>query len=272
MTQDPAPGDAAPPATAPQTPGDAVSPTHDGPSGGAAAEPAPGGPSGAGVAATVTGGAGRGSGGRELLVTAVVCAVGAGLVLLAAGRGWASATIAMPNPLPARHLTLTGADVAPAVNGLGIAGLAGLAGIIATRGIGRIVVGVLIVAIGAGTAVSAFTAGRGGRLLADLRERASIADGAAAHAHPTLWWTVAVAGGVVLVVAGVYTIVRGRRWPGMSSRYDAPGGSAERRAAAMSTAAGTPAVLWDSLDSGTDPTVEPPPAGSPRPGGSAPGH
>ena len=85
----------------------------------------------------------RGASGRQLLIAAVVCAVGAGLVMLASGRGWASATVAMPQPLPARHLSLTGADVAPAVNGLGIAGLAGLAGIIATRGIGRIVVGAL---------------------------------------------------------------------------------------------------------------------------------
>jgi uncharacterized membrane protein (TIGR02234 family) len=154
----------------------------------------------------------------------------------------------MPAPLPGRHLSLSGGDVAPALNGLGLAGLAGLAGIIATRGVGRIVVGVLIVAIGAGAVVSSVGATGSGRVMALLRERAAVAEGTAAHTASTAWWIAAVVGGVLLAAAGAYTIARGRRWPGMSSRYEAPGTPRPRA---------TPGNLWDSLDSGADPTADP---------------
>lgn len=190
------------------------------------------------------------TGGRELLIAALVCAAGAGLVLLAAGRGWASATVTPPAPLTTRHVTLTGGDLAPALNGLGLAGLAGLAGIIATRGAGRIVVGALIVLIGAGAVLSSTGATRGDRVLAELHDRMSLSDGVAAHTQPTMWWLVAVAGGVLLAAAGAYTIVRGRRWPGMSSRYEAPGTAVKSPEPAYGN-------LWDSLDAGADPTVDP---------------
>lgn len=201
------------------------------------------------------------TGGRELLVTAVVCALGAALVLLASGRGWAAASVTLPPPLPSRYVTLTGGDLAPAVNGLGLAGLAGLAGVIATRGVARVVVGVLIVAIGAGVVASSIGATAHGRVLTELGNRVSLT-GAGTHIQTTSWWLAAVAGGVLLAAAGAYTIVRGRRWPGMSSRYEAPG-------TAMRRPEPTAGNLWDSLDSGADPTVDPAgePTGEPTEGG-----
>lgn len=212
---------------------------------------APGAP---GAASAAPGGAPatppRRTSGREMLVAALLCALGAALVLLAAGRGWAAASVTLPAPLPSRSVTLTGGDLAPALNGLGLAGLAGLAGIIATRGVARLVVGGLIVAIGAGSVLSSVGATASDRVLAELRDRMSLAEGAAVHAQPTMWWLVAVAGGVLLAAAGALTVVRGRRWPGMSSRYDAPGAAVKR----PEPAAGN---LWDSLDSGADPTVDP---------------
>lgn len=220
----------------------------------------------------MSGGTAR-TGGRELLVATLVCALGAALVLLAAGRGWASAAVTPPPPLPARHVTLTGGDLAPAVSGLGLAGLAGLAGIIATRGAGRVVAGALIVAIGAGAVWSSVGATGDGRVSAELRERLTLADGAAVHTQTAPWWILAVAGGVLLAAAGAYTIARGRRWPGMSSRYEAPGTAVRRTEP-------TPGNLWDSLDSGADPTADPAdsaadPAGSADstdPAGSAEGY
>lgn len=189
------------------------------------------------------------TGGKEMAVAAIVCALGAALVLLAAGRGWASASVTLPPPLPSRSVTLTGGDLAPAVNGLGLAGLAGLAGIIATRGVARVVVGVLIVAIGGGVVASSAGATGGGRVLAELGNRVSLT-GATTHVQTNSWWLAAVAGGVLLAAAGVDTVVRGRRWPGMSSRYEAPGTAVER-------AAPNTGNLWDSLDSGADPTADP---------------
>lgn len=197
-------------------------------------------------------------GGRELLTAALVCALGAALVLLASGRGWAAASVTLPPPLPSRYVTLTGGDLAPAVNGLGLAGLAGLAGVIATRGVARVVVGVLIVAIGAGVVVSSIGATARGRVVAELGNRMSLT-GASTHVQATSWWLAAVAGGVLLAAAGAYTIVRGRRWPGMSSRYEAPGsaGHAGDSTSAMKRPEPTAGNLWDSLDSGADPTVDP---------------
>jgi hypothetical protein len=57
------------------------------------------------------------------------------------------------------------------------------------------------------------------------------------------WPLLCTVGGVLVAAAGVFTVVRGSRWPGMGSRY-------ERR--------GTPredVPLWDALDRGDDPTA-----------------
>jgi uncharacterized membrane protein (TIGR02234 family) len=86
-----------------------------------------------------------------------------------------------------------------------------------------------------------------------------------------------LAGGVLLVAAGVLTVSRGSRWPGMSARYDrarAPvAASARGREGAPGTAAAEPAEqdpagLWKSLDRGEDPTAagDEPPGRADRPG------
>jgi hypothetical protein len=45
-------------------------------------------------------------------------------------------------------------------------------------------------------------------------------------------------GALVVVDAGVLTILRGRSWPGLSARYER-----------------TPSGMWDALDRGEDPTL-----------------
>jgi uncharacterized membrane protein (TIGR02234 family) len=76
------------------------------------------------------------------------------------------------------------------------------------------------------------------------------------------WPWLAALGGVLVVAAGVLTVLRGAAWPGMSARYDAPAGKRSaagprRAAAAASAPAGqpTPADLWKALDRGEDPTA-----------------
>lgn len=58
----------------------------------------------------------------------------------------------------------------------------------------------------------------------------------------------ALAGGLLLAVAGLLTLRYGRSWPAMGSRYEAP----TRKAPAKSD---TPADLWKALDRGEDPTT-----------------
>ena len=70
----------------------------------------------------------------------------------------------------------------------------------------------------------------------------------------------ATLGGVLLLLAGVLVITRGRDWPGKSSRYEAPTG---RRVVAPGAAAkrtagtepSSPNDLWKALDRGEDPTA-----------------
>ncbi len=67
-----------------------------------------------------------------------------------------------------------------------------------------------------------------------------------AHGALTFWPWVAVLGAVLLVLTAGLAAVGGRRWGGLSSRYDAPT-APERKASA-----------WDRLSEGEDPTADDP--------------
>ena len=62
-----------------------------------------------------------------------------------------------------------------------------------------------------------------------------------------LWPALTLAGGVLLLLAGGLIAVRGRRWAGLSSSYDAP--------TAAPAAPVTDKGVWDALDRGDDPTA-----------------
>ncbi len=185
---------------------------------------------------------------RELSLVLAAGAAGAGLVLLAVAQPWARASFAPVPPLPASHVTVTGHELVPAAGALGLAALACLAALIATRGVARRVTGALLAVAGAVIAIGA---------AASVRP-AHVAAAAAAHSlgpasAPRLamaafpWWAAAAAGGLVIVATGVLAAWRGTRWPGMSGRYDRPGG--------LPKAGSDPATAWDALDRGADPTV-----------------
>ncbi|MGW2545360.1 Trp biosynthesis-associated membrane protein [Kitasatospora sp. NPDC001574] len=69
----------------------------------------------------------------------------------------------------------------------------------------------------------------------------------------TGWPWVALAGGLLLALAGLLTLRFGRGWPAMGSRYEAPTGKAP--VSRKSAAAESPADLWKALDRGEDPTA-----------------
>ncbi|WP_042367160.1 Trp biosynthesis-associated membrane protein, partial [Streptacidiphilus neutrinimicus] len=127
----------------------------------------------------------------------------------------------------------------------------------------RQLLGGLVALAGAG-AVFAATAALGSETGA-LDEKAArsvglteVAVGSVTH---SAWPWFAALGGVLVVGAGVLTVLRGAAWPGMSARYDAPAGkrsaAGPRRGAAAKAPAGqaTPADLWKALDRGEDPTA-----------------
>ncbi|MFD0687094.1 Trp biosynthesis-associated membrane protein [Actinomadura fibrosa] len=184
--------------------------------------------------------------GRERGLVALLCAAGAGLVLLAAGRTWVTVRAgAAITPVPQ---DLSGRDLGGTAGALGLAGLAGLAALFATSGRVRAAVGVLIFVFGAGIVYGSASAVQRSNVLDAVGERRTLLT---LDAHPVLdvnlWWMVSVTGGVVLAVGGLVTVVRGARWPGMSARY-------ERSARPAAVVGQDSSAMWKSLDRGEDPT------------------
>ncbi|MCK9894547.1 Trp biosynthesis-associated membrane protein [Frankia sp. AgB32] len=188
---------------------------------------------------------------RERGLAILGCLVGAGLVLTCGAATWASARVGAPRspgdgdavaaPLAAHW---SGGTLAPACTALALVGLAAAVAIVATRRVGRTVVGVLAVAAGIGII---YLAGRvGADPLAAVRDTDAVeqfslggrADISEVHRTAAPW--LAVIGGALLTVAGMLAAVRGGRWPAMSGRYQAR----EAR----------PVDAWDAIERGHDPT------------------
>ena len=181
---------------------------------------------------------------RELLTSVLLCLLGSALVLLAVSRSWVTHRIAAPAPLPSKAFTVAGTHLAPGARALALVGLAGVAAVLATRRLGRIAVGVLLTAAGAG--IVAVVA----RALADpdaaIRRAGPFVDVTYAPGqHLGRWPYVALLGAVLVAAGGVLVVVRGRSWASMSAKYDAPAQKPHGEAS-----------LWDALDRGEDPTDE----------------
>ena len=202
---------------------------------------------------------------RELAAVLVGCAAGGGLALLAGSQGWLALGAARPRPLPAVALQLSGRELEPLVPALGVLGLAGVLGLLATRRSGRVAVGAVLGVAGIVVVARALThlgtpsVGEVRELLADSGRAGGVQPDAAVSADPRPWWPlVAALGGVLLAAGGLGVVLRSRRWPTMSARYERRG----PRRADPARAAATPrpasdAALWDALDRGQDPTAAP---------------
>ena len=180
--------------------------------------------------------AGRRPMARNRLAAVVACPAGAALTLYAVTRVWSVRVEQRPG-LSDLRTEQTGADVQPWLIGLALVALAGAGALLATRGVARRVLGVLLVLAGAGIGAGAVLA------------RAGLDPGAAGAAG-TVWPLACVLGGVAVVAGGVVTVRHGHRWQAMSSRYDRrPAAPAEKEEAPDGRA------LWDALDRGEDPTT-----------------
>lgn len=199
---------------------------------------------------------------------------GTACVLVSVRQGWARVVTAAPRPLPAATVSVRGQDLVPVAGALGLAALAGLAAVLATRGLARRVVGVLLAVFGAGAAVTvslhlgtaavlaaAAGAGRtsssagsvtGGSAAGPAGAGGGSPGVAAANlaAHVTMagvpWRWAVLVGALAVVATGLLVAWHAPAWPVMSSRYDQPAALGSRRA--------DPATLWDSLSQGVDPT------------------
>jgi uncharacterized membrane protein (TIGR02234 family) len=231
---------------------------------------------------------------QELAAILILGAVGAGLVFLALHQAWAHVRTAAPAPLPASVITDSGQSMIPYAEGLAIAALASLVAVLATRGIARRAVGVLLAGLGAGVAAAALAGVSAAAAVAAAASSLSPATGSGAsttsgdagnggasdlpnvagfHSHAVLtaglWQAATVLGGLAILAAGVLVVWRAARLPVMSSRYDAPAVTTPARpgrprepappAPAVATAPPRPglldsATMWESLSRGEDPT------------------
>jgi uncharacterized membrane protein (TIGR02234 family) len=190
---------------------------------------------------------------RSLAAALFLGAVGATVVLLAAGQVWAEGTAAVGGgTLP---LEAQGSDVTGVPSALAIVGLAALVAVFAVRSAGRLLVSALLALSGAGAALAAFL---GASDSAALDEKAAKTTGDAAATVEALthtaWPYVTVAGSLLILLAGLLALRYGKQWPTMSGRYERDGSPRQRKAPVVDP--DRPEDLWKALDRGEDPTRE----------------
>lgn len=181
--------------------------------------------------------ASAGSPRRELAGALLSGLAGGILLLIAAREPWASGHATTVPGFGPKRVDTAGHSVLPAVPAVGYLALAGTVAVLATRRAGRVAVGAVLAVAGIAVTVASGVAGVPHRLDGVPLDR-------------TGWPLAAVVGGVLVAAAGSLVVLRGRRWAGMSARYDAPA----RRPVPP---ADTEAALWDELDRGDDPTLAP---------------
>ena len=216
---------------------------------GQAADPADASDGGA-AAVAVAGRTRASSGSRRALAAALLCgALGAALVLIAAGQQWSSAEASVANStLP---VTAKGSEVTGLPSALALVGLAALVAVFAVRRAARLVVAALLTLTGVGTLLAALL---GADASGPLDEKAAKASGLAQSGidavELTGWPYASAAGGALLLCAGVLALWYGRGWPSMSgtSRYE----RATQAPAVVDP--DRPEDLWKALDRGDDPT------------------
>ena len=186
---------------------------------------------------------------RGLVVAVALCLGGAALVLLGLSRTWVAIEVGAAPPLPGRTSELSGAVLVPGARALGLLGLAGVLALPATRTWGRLVVGALLAAAGAGVAALVI------RALADPLGAVARATppgrDAAASVDLGGWPLGALLGAGLLVSSGVAVLLRGRHWGALGARFEPPSQPSAAQPAGQ-------AAVWDALDRGEDPTEERP--------------
>lgn len=196
--------------------------------------------------------------------------IGACGALLISTRTWQTIVTPRQRPLGNDVLPINGRTVDDASTALALVALAGVVAVLATRGLGRRVIGAVLALAGAAViwrAIGAASAVSAARARSLVRSRhsgvgvgASVVPRVSVHAE---WPALTVVCGVLVLVAGLLILARGHRWAGMSARYEAPGTLSDVDAESARTRAS--ASLWSALDHGEDPTGGADPAEASRP-------
>jgi uncharacterized membrane protein (TIGR02234 family) len=199
---------------------------------------------------------------REVAAAVVGAALAGGLALSTGGQTWVTATLQRPPPLPPSTEELTGSALAPLVPAAGLLLLAAAVAVLAARGAGRVVVG-LLVAVAGGVLGWSGVRPFAGQVESAVAGAVGAGSGSelAVAVHPA-WPVLAVVAGVLAVAAGLLTVLRGRGWPGMGRRYERPAATSARTRPRTDEDRALDA--WRALDRGEDPTEIAPGEAEPR--------
>ena len=189
-------------------------------------------------------------------VVLVLVIFSASVVLVSGSREWVSGSVE-DAVLGSRALHARGSDIAPVALA---AALVGLASAVAVATAGRVVrviaacAALLAAALGAAVVIGVMADPSGA--LGTLAVAGTGRSGTVGtHGRLGGWAFVALAGTLVMGVGGIGALVGGRRWRGLSGRYDAPVAGE----APQPDSAGQPAArhesAWDQLSRGEDPTA-----------------
>ncbi|GAA2355428.1 hypothetical protein GCM10009854_36860 [Saccharopolyspora halophila] len=144
----------------------------------------------------------------------------------------------------------TGAQLRPELGPMALASLAAVAAVLATGGLLRRLMGLLVVLAGALLGWRGYQTLTGG-WFDYVREHAPaggtpVSEVSTQPAGPLLM----LLGALLLVAAGALTVLRAGRMPAMGAKYSAPGTAKER------PSHDSDRQLWNELDAGRDPTAE----------------
>jgi uncharacterized membrane protein (TIGR02234 family) len=188
---------------------------------------------------------------RAKVTAALLAALGSGVILLTIGRGWAHGEVTTPITF---KVSASGSQLTGAPYALGLAGLAGSVALLAVRNVGRYLVGALLALAGAGSVYA--VADRLSSMDAALRASAGAqglgSDAVISGVRDTAWPYLTIVGGVLLFLAGLYPLVRGRGWSGLGGRYENPAASASAEARPEAAREVTARDIWDAQGRGND--------------------
>jgi uncharacterized membrane protein (TIGR02234 family) len=192
------------------------------------------------------------TGRRELTAAVAGLALAGGLALSAGGQTWATATVSRRPPLPPVTETLSGSELAALVPACGLLLLAAAVAVVAVRGRGRQLVG-LLACVGGGTLLwSGLRALLTDPGLADLSGGTAAGATALEVSRSAAWPVLTVLAGLLGIAAGGLAVLRGPGWSGMGRRYER---TPARAPAAARTREDRALDAWRALDRGEDPTA-----------------
>jgi uncharacterized membrane protein (TIGR02234 family) len=189
--------------------------------------------------------------------------LGVGLVVLAGGRPWVSEGVTgVPG---VTRVTASGNQVVPAVTALALVAAAGAVALALVGRLLRRIVAALLVLAGLGVlglVATVLQDPTGAALPAVQNATGQVGSSPGTGADLTAWPWPAMAGGLLIAVAGAAGLVAAGRWAGSGRRYEAPGTGVPELGRPVGADATAPGVA-DRRPAGAGPAGAGPADGSP---------